>query len=584
MTTPFIQKSIAVLSAALAIGGTSCIRTARTDNVLTVGSTKQLFLDDRVIDRIEKVRRTLHRPVRYSGNPIIEADRPWENGPEGFDVSLGGGSVLYDEEEHIFKMWYRTGNDVNAYSVCYATSKDGLHWQKPNLGLYDFHGSRQNNLLRPAVGGTGLIRRPNIIKDYQEPDPEKRYKMLYMDEINSTDRSIERHLNRTQSFGGTGNEGNYVLRQAYSADGIYWRMNAGEYVPFKPPLVPNGVLFGWDPRRKLFVHYHKMTVQKRADVDGRTGRSDYSFVSTTSPDFERWGNTRVMPRKIWDETPSNDPREPGSDTACILYTDDLYVGIVHTGTSVLPEDVPDNMWDIYRWTGEDGGGELVMSRDGENWHRVAAHWLFLRPGLPGTWDQMVAVAAKPIVHGNEILIYYFGTNIDSEYTRPTHPQHHLLNKIVDGQRMGNAIGLARMRLDGFASLDGYEPQGTVLTHALKFEGNRLIINIRAPEKPFGSEAAGKEPYGVARIEIADSGGRPLPGYTAMDCDPFTGDDNQHVVTWRGNSDLKALAGKPIRLRIHLNNAALYSFQFTGAEARSQFNPECPGCRGRPNLK
>jgi len=361
-------------------------------------------------------------------------------------------------------------------------------------------------------------------------------------------------------------------------------MNVGNYVPFEPPIVPNGVLFGWDPRRRLFVHFHKMTVQKRADVDGRTARNDYTFVTTTSPDFEHWGNTRIMPRKIWGETPPNDPREPGSDMAGMLYTDDLYVGVVHTGTSFLAEDVPADLWDIYRWSGMEGHGELVMSRDGENWHRVAPHWSFLTPGLPYTWDRLVAVAAKPIVYGDEVFIYYFGTNIDAEYTRPTHPQHHLLNKIVDGQRIGTAIGLARMRLDGFASLDGYEPAGTATTHPLKFEGDRLLINVRAPEKPFGSQAEGNKPYGVVRVEILDSAGKPLPGHTVADCDPFTGDEVRHVATWKGKSDLKSLAGKSIRLRFYLKNAALYAFQFAGGATKPELNPECPGCRGRPQFK
>ena len=78
--------------------------------------------------------------------------------------------------------------------------------------------------------------------------------MVYMDEIEAPDHSMERHFDRSLNFGGTGNEGKFVLANAYSRDGIHWRMNVGNYIYFEPPIVPNGVLFGWDPRRHLFVH------------------------------------------------------------------------------------------------------------------------------------------------------------------------------------------------------------------------------------------------------------------------------------------------------------------------------------------
>ena len=63
-------------------GSTGASQNPRTD-ALQIGSTKQLFLDNRVIDRIDNIRLQLHRPVRYSGNPIIEADKAWETGEIG---------------------------------------------------------------------------------------------------------------------------------------------------------------------------------------------------------------------------------------------------------------------------------------------------------------------------------------------------------------------------------------------------------------------------------------------------------------------------------------------------------------------
>jgi hypothetical protein len=216
--------------------------------------------------------------------------------------------------------------------------------------------------------------------------------------------------------------------------------------------------------------------------------------------------------------------------------------------------------------------------------------------LRGTWDRELVGLSKPIVRDDEILIYYSGSNVpcgtgnDGGY-----PQYHLLNEIVDGQRVGYAIGLATMRLDGFASIEGYEDGGSITTKPLLFEGNRLVINARAPKKPFSavlvtdpqtgraatSHATGESSYGKLKVEILDLQGRVLDGYKAGDCETFSGDEIRHVVTWKGKSDTGALAGKPIRLRFYLHNAALYSFQFREEQEPMPADLPCPGCRGRP---
>ncbi|PYV09895.1 MAG: hypothetical protein DMG07_22220, partial [Acidobacteria bacterium] len=78
------------------MSGWTCTRN-RAAKPIEVGAIKQLFLDDTIVEQTQDVPRTFHRPTRYAGNPIIEADEPWETGPGGFDVSLGGGTVLFDE-------------------------------------------------------------------------------------------------------------------------------------------------------------------------------------------------------------------------------------------------------------------------------------------------------------------------------------------------------------------------------------------------------------------------------------------------------------------------------------------------------
>jgi hypothetical protein len=552
---------------------------------LRIGSVRQLFLDDFVIEQTENVRRQFHRPVRYGGNPLLEADQPWEQGGDG--VYLFGGTLIFDEEEQIFKMWYRThvvektsaGDAIGempkgGYRTCYAISRDGLTWEKPNLGQVKYAGSTDNNMLPPGVGGMEYIRRPNLIKDYQEKDPEKRYKMVYMDEFGEK----------------------FVLAKAYSSDGIHWRMNAGQPVFFAPPVIPNGVLFGWDPKIQLYVLFHRKADSIPADVDGRRVRSEPAFMRSTSRDFEHWGETQeIIKRNEQIDPPRWDPAHVGV-LAAILYTEDLYIGFLDTCITHSIEDVPENLWEVYSMEHGEHRTELVISRDGKDWKRVAPHWEFLRPGLWGTWDRQHVALSKPIVRNDEILIYYTGNNLSCGAGLADHPQRRLIHKIIDGQRMGYAVGLAKLRLDGFVSMEGYEAGGTVTTRPVVFEGDRLIINARAPKKPFpgvpvtdpqtgksfARQTGSGSPFGKLRVEILDRNGKAVTGYEAADCDTFSGDETQHLVTWKGKSNLSELAGKPVRLRFYLQNAALYSFQFRAEQMQpSPTNLLCPGCRGRP---
>src|SRR5690242_5420192 len=235
---------------------------------LEIGTSKQLFLDDYVVERTENVARRLHHPVRYAGNPVVAATSPWENPDAGSSSGayVFGSAVIFDEGDRLFKMWYRSDHLIapprgsnaryesppGGYSALYAISKDGLRWEKPDLGLAPYKGSTANNLLPAEPGTKGFIRRSMIVKDYEEPDSARRYKMLYMDELGPD---------------------NWGLRKAWSPDGIHWRMNAGAPVRFDrgelENLRANGELFGWDPRRRRFVLFTLSGNSAPADVDGR---------------------------------------------------------------------------------------------------------------------------------------------------------------------------------------------------------------------------------------------------------------------------------------------------------------------------
>jgi hypothetical protein len=106
-----------------------------------------------------------------------------------------------------------------------------------------------------------------------------------------------------------------------------------------------------------------------------------------------------------------------------------------------------------------------------------------------------------------------------------------------------------LRIDGFASLHAKRRPGELLTRPLVFKGKELTLNL--------STSAG----GSAYVELQDRAGKPLPGHALADCDELFGDSLERVVTWKGQSDVGALAGKPIRIRMTLSDADLFSLRF-----------------------
>ncbi|MCI0723391.1 MAG: hypothetical protein L0338_31175, partial [Acidobacteria bacterium] len=137
---------------------------------------KYLFVDNSILQSVKNLKRVLHRPQPYPGNPIMMGTETWER----WLIGVNGRAAIYDEETKEFKMWYGAYSSDSGmpmgqgYRVCYAVSKDGVHWTKPVLGQVNWEGSKKNNILG---WGENWMRRPNVIKDSHEPDPNRRFKM-----------------------------------------------------------------------------------------------------------------------------------------------------------------------------------------------------------------------------------------------------------------------------------------------------------------------------------------------------------------------------------------------------------------------
>ena len=206
-----------------------------------IGSSKQFFIDDAIIEDMQGLKRILNQAKPYAGNPVIQSDQPWEKHifPEQY------GSVLYDEAESVFKMWYQVQDwSYAGRMLAYATSKDGLRWEKPILGVVEYRGSKENNFVfgppRPPTkeelqadhllqkafdkgDKTMLAPAGEPFKDTIERDPAKRYKMLYRGPPVLT---------------------HYMVNAAYSPDGINWKWKFGALIAVSRI---NSMIFDADP-------------------------------------------------------------------------------------------------------------------------------------------------------------------------------------------------------------------------------------------------------------------------------------------------------------------------------------------------
>jgi len=173
--------------------------------------------------------------------------------------------------------------------------------------------------------------------------------------------------------------------------------------------------------------------------------------------------------------------------------------------------------------------DLGVSRDGVHWRFFADRQWYLNNG--GEF------AGKPIVEALSVYgLIRRGDQIWQYATYGSSPHS-------GGDRTVRLI----QRLDGFVSLDAGDTPGYLATKPLVFAGNQLSLNIHAA--------------GEARVGILDKHSKPLRGFATADCDAIQGDSVRRVVTWNGQSNVGALAGKVVRLRVELQNTKLYAFQF-----------------------
>lgn len=388
-----------------------------------VGTTRQLFIDDHVVESLDGVFRVLNRPQKYAHNPVLEL-KPAQQ-VDGQQLIVAQGSVIYDAEEKLFKMWYEGAtyqwrNNV----VCYAYSKDGVRWTLPNLGLVEYQGSRKNNVVLHT--GAGEMA-PGAFKDTHEQDPSRRYKMLYFSRGNSSPVAV-----------------------GFSADGIHWKTTTkGKLIPIGDSLHP--VL--WDPKLGKYVAH------SRHNHITPEGFEQRQVLQSESEDFLNWTRYGVIMKPDEHDPPGH---RQFYDMSWMNY-EGVYVGFmsVYHLTSSEQFKTPQTAWE------DRVDVQLTFSRDNRHWTHAGNRQTFIpNSKRPGDYDYgIIYTMHRPMVVGDEIWIYYVGYSGLHWATRRNEIQ-------------GGVVCLAKLRLDGFVSVDT-GARGTLTTKPLVMSGDRLVVNADA---------------------------------------------------------------------------------------------------------
>ncbi|MGV3659319.1 MAG: hypothetical protein ACO1TE_04020 [Prosthecobacter sp.] len=405
------------------------------------------------------------------------------------------GTILKVEKE--YRMWY-SGFDGHKRQVCHATSKNGTEWTKPKLGLVDYNGSKDNNLVC-IDGADSMIGMINLVlHDPEDPDPERRFKMVR--EINPEKKPA-----------------------AISADGLRWKSVAGgKDILDGGNLEPSGFI---KFNGAYYIYGHGGPVPHPIQQRGYMRAQKRMMVTVMSYDFEHWTTAgHVAFRR------DSLPPRPVLDF-------EFHRGEqVHLGASVWNRgNVLLGFYGQYHNDTNDRRTStcdigLVVSHDGIHFKEPLADFKLI-PSFEEDDRAEPRLTQGQAFHniGDRTFVYY-GIWTEVDRNSPT------------GVRVAT---WPRDRLGFFAPAPEMENAHCISSPlASAREGARVYIN-----------ATGLSATGTLTLEVLDERLSPIPGYSAADFVPIEARSGLRVpVKWRGGESLGKLTG-PVRIRVNWSGEA-----------------------------
>ena len=499
--------------------------------VIPIDVGRQLLVDDFLVDSTT-LTRTHHLPQYYSGNPVIAPEKPWEMKEGRSRAGVFSDGVFYDPSDKLFKCWYwaaYASTQPLQGRTCYATSRDGIHWEKPSLDV---------------VPGTNivLVDDPGVSRnsstewlDLDEKDPQRRFKMFRV----VMEEKVVDGKKRSRKW----------MKISFSADGIHWKL-AGE----SDDCGDRSTVF-YNAMRKVWVY----SLREGGKIVSRCR----GYVECTDPlQGIRWGDSKTTRKVMWVGADKLDPAREDlvlrrvPERPWDLVPSQLYnLDCVAYESLLLGEF---SIWRGHPLKDRPKINEVCVgfSRDGFHWSRPDRRAFCPVSETKETWNwgNLQSAGGCCLVVGDKLYFY-----VGAASGRLTPPHADPAN-----------VGLAILRRDGFTSMDAGEQEGALTTRPVKFTGKRLFVNVDALK-------------GRLLVEALDADGKTVEPFTKENCVAITADSTIQPVQWKGGEDLSALAGKPVRFRFHLAQGKLYAFWVSPDGSGASHGYVAAGGPGFPGL-
>ena len=463
---------------------------------MDIGSRREVFFDDTMLDseRTTTVFR-LHEPVQREC--VLVNDEPWH----------AGGAVPYHQvlmDGDVYRMYSRC-DSVGLGSVSYAESRDGIHWEKPALGIAEFNGSKENNLL---FGNAAFDGFRVFIDENPACPPEERYKALA-----DCGQPARLYLYCGPDGIHFRPMGEVKMKGIFdSVNTMLWNPETGTYQAFIRAYHPAG-----DPSNPVWTRDIRFAESETLFPKGGWHEPKPIFYSDMT-DWHMYINSVMK----YHRAPHVYIGFPSRYVQRQQWTDnyDELCGAEARRERFVTKDprtalaVSDTLF--------------MTSRDGRAWTRYPE--AFLRPGPehPTNW-----------VYGS----VYFSNGLVE--TPSSHPgcDRELSFYCVENRWFDRPPEVYRysIRMDGFVSQFAPYPEASLVTRPFRFAGNELFLN-------FSTSA-----YGHLRVTLADTDGN-----RTTSADLFGDSTDRHV---RFDRPLSDFAGKEVTMTCHMCDADLYSFRF-----------------------
>lgn len=582
----FLLRSIAgagLAATATSVGSAAPVVAASDETageLLADAGTAADFVDRRWVEHTYFLTRQVSQPERISPDPVIadtsrrpisvkasksataarereDEGLPRAAGAPGQDPGWGGNPASAMGAVHPTKeglaMWYVSPHRVEDASgklvgydkvVRYAHSTDGVHFTQPNLGLCEFRGTRENNIVVgmnqvdargvPLSGPTGCSGFC-VIDATRQPFPHARGRF-------------------TALFGTSVAKRGSGLSLAWSDDGLTWNAYP------ENPLTPSSDTFCnliYDPRSRRYAIYIRPSARPDGRRAGPSGvRSLLSRIEST--DLLRWDNERV----VFDTDEADAPAQ-GTVAASRVAGDETPRGRdrVCYGMTVTPHQ---NLFlgqaQIYDTTNGYMWVELAHSYDGVDWRREPRREPLIPLGPAGAWDSgMVGYVAAggPAAVGDDWYMYYTGNNWTHHFKLTALEERGRMWQIggvrlkrgrLVGYRTGGSAAEPARVAPGRAVPSAWANRGELLTRPFRFNGAEIQLNVDAAR-------------GRVIAEICDVSGKSLPGFGRQQAVALQGDGVRLPLTFGAGANVASRRGRILRLRLHLESAAVFGLSF-----------------------